>query len=1212
MTIEYPTPAEPQHNFTNRLVKIFLESNLSIILILLATIVGLASLWITPREEDPQIVVPLADVYVKFPGHSAAEVEQVITTPLEKMLYQIDGVEYVYSMSRENQAIITVRFYVGEDRERSLVKLYKKIDENVDIVPPGVTGWVIKPVEIDDVPVVTLTLAGAVASGQWPVTSESQISNLKSQIANPQSLIPNPSIDAMTLRRVAEEVAQRLADVKDVSRAYVVGGRPRVVQVLMDANRMAAYHVSPLELQRAIQASNVRQTAGDFRNNDRLIRVEAGEPFGDSREIKDLVVGVFDSRPVFLKDVATVEDGPEEIDNYVRHGWGPARGFTHHEFFPGTVLEAKAEGGGRRAEKKVASNPPSSHPAVTIAIAKKKGSNAVWVADAVLKKAETLRDSIVPGNMELVVTRNYGFTANEKVNELVEALAVAVIIVVALLTLALGWREALIVAVAVPVVFGLTLAVNLMLGFTINRVTLFALILSLGLLVDDPIVDVENIVRHFTLRKKATRRIVLEAVAEIRPPLITATLAVIVSFLPMFFITGMMGPYMRPMALNVPVTMLMSMLVAFTITPWLAYHVLRRKYEGRKAGEMASGQWPVASEEQISKSDHDPHDLDAIKQSPLYKIFYPLMAPLLHSRLVAWSFLIGMVLLTVGAMGLAVMRSVPLKMLPFDNKNELLLVLDLDKGTTLERTDAAVRDIEAYLAEVPEVSDYTSYVGLASPIDFNGLVRHYYLRRGDDVAEVRINLAGKKNRPLQSHAIGLRMRNDLQAMVDRHHARMKLVETPPGPPVIASVVSEVYGQPDNSYEDILSASDTVRARLAIEPGVVDVDTVREAYQQKLAFITDKEKAALHGISTEEIAATLQAAFGGDAVGVLRSDTERNPLRIELRLPESQRSSEGDLTKIHVKGNTGQLVTLAELGRWQTTRVDQMIYHKNLQRVAYVFAETAGRPPADVVVDVMTDRSGTRPASEHVENIGNGWLAEKTPRPVEGRTFVRNGSGIAWGLPAGIRIDFAGEGEWKITLDVFRDLGLAFGAAMIGIYVLLVAQTGSFTIPLVVMLAIPLTVLGVMPGFWLLNATGAQVVGGYLNPVYFTATGMIGMIALAGIVTRDSIILVDFIHLSLARGRSLFDAIMESRVVRLRPILLTACAAMLGAVPIIIDPIFSGLAWSLIFGLFASTLFTLFVIPVAYWLLYANTPGHGLPQSTMDEEDAAARKTIHSP
>jgi multidrug efflux pump subunit AcrB len=1012
----------------------------------------------------------------------------------------------------------------------------------------------------------------------------------------------------MSLRRVAEELSQRLADVRDVSRAYVVGGQPRVVQVLMDANRMAAYHVSPLELQKAIQGSNVRQTLGDFRNDDRLFRVEAGEPFGDARELADLVVGVFDGRPVFLKDVAKVEDGPEEVDNYVRHGWGPARGFTHHEFFPGTILstfpspntnEVVGEIRDRVQPKRIphsasrsgenrTSVQSASRAAVTIAIAKKKGANAVWVADEVLKKAESLQGTIVPDNMELIVTRNYGFTANEKVNELVEALAVAVIIVVALLTWALGWREALIVAVAVPVVFGLTLAVNLILGFTINRVTLFAMILSLGLLVDDPIVDVENIVRHFAQRKKATRRIVLEAVAEIRPPLITATLAVIVSFLPMFFITGMMGPYMRPMALNVPVTMLMSMLVAFTITPWLAYHVLRRKYSHGDEGHHA---------------EHDPHDLDAIKQSPLYKIFYPFMAPLLHSRVVAWSFLVGMVVLTFGAMGLAAVRSVPLKMLPFDNKNELLLVLDLDKGTTLERTDAAVRDIEAYLAEVPEVSDYTSYVGLASPIDFNGLVRHYYLRRGDDVAEVRINLAGKKNRPLQSHAIGLRMRNDLQSIVDRHRARMKLVETPPGPPVIASVVAEVYGQPDSRYEDILATADTVRARLAMEPGVVDVDTVREAYQQKLQFVTDKEKAAINGVSTAEIASTLQSALGGDSVGLIRSDTERNPLRIELRLPESHRSGASDLERIHIKGITGQLVSLAELGRWEETRVDQMIYHKNLKRVAYVFAETAGRPPADVVVDVMTDRRNVRSASAKVENIGNGWIAEKKPRSVEGRTFLHNGGGVTWGIPSGMQIDFAGEGEWKITLDVFRDLGLAFGAAMIGIYVLLVAQTGSFAIPMVVMLAIPLTVLGVMPGFWLLNAMSAQIVGGYLNPVYFTATGMIGMIALAGIVTRDSIILVDFIHLSLARGRSLFDAIMESRVVRLRPILLTATAAMLGAVPIIIDPIFSGLAWSLIFGLFASTVFTLFVIPVAYWLLYANKPGHGLPQSTMDEEDA---------
>lgn len=1138
-----------EHNFTNKIVKIFLESNLSLILILLATVVGLTALGLTPREEDPQIVVPLADVYVNFPGHSAAEVEQLVSTPLEKILYQIDGVEYVYSMSREGQAIITVRYYVGEDRERSLVKLYKKIDENLDIVPSGATGWVIKPVEIDDVPVITLTLA-------------------------------SPTADDMTLRRVAEELAQRLAGNQNVSRAYVVGGRPRVVQVLMDPDRMAGYHVSPLELQRAIQATNVRQTAGNYRSEDRLIRVDVGQSFESARQLRDLVVGVFGGQPVFLKDVARVEDGPDEVASYGRHGWGPAHGFTKQEFFPGTTLGEPAV------------PPPSSgsltQSAVTIAISKKKGSNAVWVANAVLRQAEELQKSVVPGNMELVITRNYGLTADEKVNELVEGLAVAILIVVALLTIGLGWREALIVAVAVPVVFGLTLAVNLMLGFTINRVTLFALILSLGLLVDDPIVDVENITRHFALRKKATRRIVLEAVAEIRPPLITATLAVIVSFLPMFFITGMMGPYMRPMALNVPVTMLMSMVVAFTITPWLAYHGLRHKYA--TGGAEAD-------------SHHDMHDLDAVKQSGLYKFFYPLMAPLLRSRLVAWSFMLGMMLLTVAAMGLAAVRSVPLKMLPFDNKNELLLVVDFDEGTTLERSDAAVRDFETYLAGVPEVADFTSYVGLGSPMDFNGLVRHYYLRQGDNVADIRINLAGKKNRNSQSHAIGLRMRNELQRIADQHHARIKLVETPPGPPVIASVVAEVYGQPNDSYDDLLLAAETVRSRLAKEPGVVDVDDVREAAQRKLTFFTDTEKAALNGISTQQIASTLKAVLEGTTVGQMRNDTERNPLRIELRVPVDRRTSAVDLARIQVKGESGQLVPLAELGRWDTSRIDQMIYHKNLQRVAYVFAETAGRPPADVVIDVLSDRVDAAIVPENAEHVGIGWLVDVPTRPVSARTFFSNGSGIAWGLPTDFTVDFAGEGEWKITLDVFRDLGLAFGAAMIAIYILLVAQMGSFVIPLVVMLAIPLTVLGVMPGFWLLNVLSAEHVGGFLNPVYFTATGMIGMIALSGIVTRDSIILVDFIHLSLARGRSLFDAIMESRVVRLRPILLTATAAMLGAVPIIIDPIFSGLAWSLIFGLFASTLFTLFVIPVAYWLLYANTPGHGMPRSLMDQEDS---------
>jgi multidrug efflux pump subunit AcrB len=1119
-------------------------------LILLAAALGVASLLITPREEDPQIVVPIADVYVDFPGHSAEEVEQLVATPLEKLLYQIDGVEYVYSMSREGRAIITVRYYVGEDRERSLVKLYKRIDEHIDIVPPGVTGWVIKSVEIDDVPIVTLALTSAES-------------------------------DEYSLRRVADEVVERLAAVPHTSRAYVIGGQPRTVHVYLQPDRMQAYGVSPLEIASALRAANVTKTAGDFASDDAAVRVEVGVAFARSEELEQLVVATFGDRPVFLKDVAEVRDGPGEATSYVRHGWGPARGFDEHAHFPGTLVGNQAA-----MMPPTSSSREHSQPAVTIALAKKKGTNAVFVARDILEATEELKRTVIPDDIEVVITRNYGLTADEKVNELVEALSVAVFIVIALLTIGLGWREALIVAVAVPVVFGLTLTLNLLTGFTINRVTLFALILSLGLLVDDPIVDVENITRHFSLHGRAARSIALEAVAEIRPPLITATLAVIVSFLPMFFITGMMGPYMRPMALNVPVAMLMSMIVAFTITPWLSYHVLRHRYDGE------------VNRQAEATDATDPHDIALVKQTFLYRLFYPFMAPLLHSRAAAWAFLIVMVLLTVGAAGLAATRHVSLKMLPFDNKNELLFVLDFDEGTTLERSDAVVRAIEQYLANVPEVTDFMSYAGVASPIDFNGLVRHYYLRRGDNVAEIRVNLAAKKSRRQQSHAIALRIRPDVTGIATAHGANLKIVETPPGPPVIASIVAEVYGRPDHTYDDLIAAAKTVRARMVAEPGVVDADDSVEADSRKLVFVADKEKAALSGVSVAEIADTIRMGLAGETVGTIHSERERNPLRIEARLPRAVRSSPDDLARLHVKGRNGSLIALAELGRWEATHVDKTIYHKNLRQVVYVVAETAGRPPADVVVDIGADKvhgneltpdqSGT-----YVQTVGSGWLVADSPRPVNDRTFLSNGSGIAWSVPDEIHVEFAGEGEWNITLDVFRDLGLAFAGAMLGIYILLAAQTGSFVIPVVVMFAIPLTVLGIMPGFWLLNLIAGAQIGPYANPIFFTATGMIGMIALAGIVTRDSIILVDFIHLSLARGRTLFDAIMESRVVRLRPILLTAGAAMLSAVPIAIDPIFSGLAWAIIFGLFASTLFTLFVIPISYWLLYANKPGHGV-------------------
>ncbi len=1132
---------EPKrHDFLNSIVHVFLDNNFSIILIVVSMLIGLAVLLVTAREEDPQIVVPLADVMVSMPGYSAEQVEQLAATPLEKILYQIDGVEYVYSMARENQAVITVRFYVGQDRERSLVKLFKKVSENQDTIPPGVTGWVVKPVEIDDVPVVTLTLTGADGDG-------------------------------FTLRRVGEEVIERLSALPGVSRAYVVGGEPRTVRVDLQPDRLQAYAMSPLEVQQALQGANVTHPAGDFTRNDAVVRVEGGIAVERPEQLRELVVGVFANRPVFLKDVATVRDGPDEVVSYVRHGWGPARGFEAPAGFPGTEV------GRHEQSAMTASGLEASRPAVTLAIAKQKGTNAVNVAEAVLKAAESLRRDVIPSGMELVITRNSGLTADEKVNELVEGLWVAIVIVIALLTLSLGWREAMIVAVAVPVVFGLTLGVNLLFGYTINRVTLFALILSLGLLVDDPIVDVENIARHFEMRGRATRDIVLEAVAEIRPPLISATLAVIVSFLPMFFITGMMGPYMAPMALNVPVAMLMSMVVAFTITPWLAYQVLHKKFA--HGGREGHG------------TDHDGDDVEAIRRTFLYRLFRPLMAPLISSKGAALSFLLVIALLTAAAAGLAALRVVPLKMLPYDNKNELLLVIDLDEGSTLERANALVREVEAEVARVPEVTDYVSYVGLPSPIDFNGLVRHYYLRRMPHNAEVRVNLVGKKHRTAQSHAIALRLHDGLAALAERHKARLKVVELPPGPPVLASLVAEVSGRPDHSYDDLIAAAEVVARRLGAEPGVVDVDDTVEAAAQKLVFITDQEKAALNGVSVDEIGRTLQLVLSGGQAGTVRMAGERNPLRVEVRLPRDVRSSRHDLAAIRVKGRMGQFTPLSELGRWEEARVGQTLYHKNLERVVYVTAETLGRTPAECVLDVSFDRKpdGT-PAPGAAR--GHGWVSDAKPRSLAERTFLHNGGGVAWAVPEGIRVGFSGEGEWKITLDVFRDLGLAFAAAMVMIYVILVMQTGSFLIPLVVMLAIPLTVLGVMPGFWMLNALSGQVVGGYADPVLFTATAMIGMIALAGIVTRDAIILVDFIGQSVKKGRPLFDAIMESRVVRMRPILLTAGAAMLSSIPIALDPIFSGLAWSLIFGLLASTIFTLFVIPVTYWLFHSGDVASG--------------------
>ena len=728
--------------------------------------------------------------------------------------------------------------------------------------------------------------------------------------------------------------------------------------------------------------------------------------------------------------------------------------------------------------------------------------------------------------MTVTVTRDYGETANHKVNELVKHLGIAIATIIVLLALALGPKEAFIVAIAVPMTLGVTLLFDLIFGYTINRVTLFALILSLGLLVDDPIVDVENIYRHFKLHKEPPLEATLTAVDEVRPPTIFATFAVIVSFLPLYFITGMMGPYMGPMAFNVPIAMLMSLLVAFTVTPWASYHLLQSEY---------------------GKGDEAPFNL---KASPSYRLYDRILGGLVRNPSRAKWFLWAMVFAMVGSSLMAVYRIVPLKLLPFDNKNELQLVLDLPRGATLEATDALARDLGRYLASVNEVTDYETYVGLASPMDFNGMVRHYYLRQDGWLGEIRINLLPKEKRAQQSHQIALRIRPDIERIAESHGAKAKIVETPAGPPVLSTFVAEVYGPLDKDYAELAAVTKGVRNEIEKIKGVGDADDRVDAPQAKLSFQLDRQKAALHGVTVQDITETLRVALGGGMAGTVHEPSERQPLEITVRLPRAGRSNTADLLALRVKAKDGSLIPLGELGAMTESQADLTIYHKNLKRLNYVTSDTVGVSPVEVVFD---------------------WWDIEKAKP----------------LPAGYSVDLAGEGEWKITVDVFRDLGLAFGAALLMIYVLLVAQTGSLGMPLVIMVAIPLTIIGIMPGFWILNLFTSPVAG-YANPILFTATGMIGMIALAGIVVRNSIILIDFIGRLREQGLELIEALVEAGATRLRPIFLTAGAAMFGSFVITLDPIFSGLAWSFIFGIFASTAFSLLVVPVVYFLINRDT------------------------
>ncbi len=1052
------------------IVRRFLTSQLALILIVISLCMGIAAVLITPREEEPQIVVPLADVFVQAPGASPREVEKLVSTPLERLLWQVEGVEYVYSISHQDMAVVTVRFFVGEDQEASLVKLHNQIRMHIDQVPPVVRGWVIKPIGINDVPILNLTLH-------------------------------SDRYDDAQLRRMGEEVLARLSRLKNISRTQIIGGRQREIRVEPDPDRMAGLGVSLVQVQQALNGADFSATAGQVNRFNTAFTVLSNAFLQSAEEVRTLVVGAHQGRPVYLEDIAAITDGPQEAQSYTRIGYSAAYHKDHPDVAP-------------------------SYPAVTLALAKKAGTNAVDVARKILNELETLKQTVIPAGVRVTVTRNYGRTAQEKVNNLLSSLGFAILTVVILLALTLGWREALVVALAVPISFALALFVNYLLGYTINRVTLFALILSLGLVVDDPITNVDNIQRHILMGKRDPITATLFAVAEVLPPVIMSTLAIIVSFTPLFFITGMMGPYMAPMAANVPVTVIFSTFCALTIVPWITHLLLKKT---------------SVKAEEVNTEDGSPSGW-------INRVYRWAVEPFLRSRMMRYLLLAAILLLLLIPLLLVVFRLVPLKMLPFDNKNEFQIVIDMPEGTPLETTDAVVRDFAEYLRTVPEVTHFVSYAGLASPMDFNGLVRHYYLRQGGHVADIRVNLLQKDQRAMQSHSILLRLRTDLEAIARKNSARIKLVEVPPGPPVLSTIVAEIYGEPDIPYSRFIEAGEFMQGVMEKEPFVTDIDTMAQAEHAEIHIELDREKAALHGVSARAVIRTLRMAVGGTRPATVHMPDERQPLMIRLILPRATRSSMTALSQLPIQGANGKMVPLAELVTIEKRAAEQPIYHKNLRRVAYVLAEMAGRAPGEAVLDMQA-------------------RLEKDPP-----------------LP-GIRIEWAGEGEWKITLRVFRDMGIAFAAALLGIYILLIIQTNSFFMPVLIMMAIPLTLIGAMPGYWLLNLLTNQLVGGFETPVFFTATSMIGMIALGGIVIRNSLVLIEFIHDALARGIDFKEAILQSGAIRMRPILLTAATTALGAWPITLDPIFSGLAWTLIFGLFASTLFTLLVIPVTYYALY---------------------------
>ncbi len=1055
-----------------RIAGMFIQSKLTPLIIIAGVLLGIASVIALPREEEPQIIVPMIDIFVSMPGATAKEVEQRVTSPMEKLLWEIPGVEYIYSTSSPGMSMAVVRFYVGENEEDACVRLQSKLMANYDRIPHTVSPPLVKPRYIDDVPILAMTF--------WSETA-----------------------DHYTLRRVAAEIETIIKREPNVSITQIIGGERRQVNVRLDPSRVAAFGLDGDQIVRMLSGANMAAEAGGFPSPNGQVHVRVGGFLETIEDVRRVVVGVYQGRPVYLADVAYVEDGQTEPDHYVFFGAGPA---------------------GEEKGIKFQNSKMGVYPAVTLTVAKRKGTNAIAIAEKVMDRVHDAKGRVIPDNIHMTVTRHYGETAREKSNELLFHMLIAVVSVSILIWLTLGRRESYIVALAIPVTLALTLTVFYLFGYTLNRITLFALIFSIGILVDDAIVVVENIVRHFRMPENQGRsriEMAVEAVSEVGNPTILATFTVIAAILPMAFVGGLMGPYMRPIPVGASAAMLFSLLVAFIVTPWAAVLLLKKE--------------PA----------EDAHE-HAYREDWSTRLYRRVMDPLLHHPKKQRFFLSLVAVLLLGSCALVGVGLVHVKMLPFDNKSEFQVIIDMPESATLEDTSAAALAMGNYLKNVTEVVDYQVYVGCASPFNFNGLVRHYYLRQSPNMADIQVNLVNKKNRHDQSHDIAKRVRSGLKAIADAYGARIKVAEVPPGPPVLSTLVAEIYG-PD--YDRQIALARQVMDIFENTEGVVDTDWYMEDSHPRFQIEINKEKAALHGISAAKIAETVSMQISGRSIGLLHEPLEREDVNIVVRQTLAQRAGIERLLAVKIAGADGALVPLSELVDVFPVEVDRSIYHKNLMPVVYVIGDVAGakESPVYAILEMHKKISAIY--------LPEGYqIAQYTAKLPETDRFFA----MKW------------DGEWHITYEVFRDLGLAFAIVLVLIFILVVGWFQSFSTPITIMAAIPFSLIGILPAHWALGA-------------FFTATSMIGFIAGAGIVVRNSIILVDFIELRLSQGMPLDQAVIDAGAVRFRPMMLTAAAVVVGASVILFDPIFQGLAVSLMAGEVASLLFSRMTVPILYFL-----------------------------